>query len=423
MQQIIPKAGQGLVLECDAAGIITKVLWDDLGLSARLRTGQPLSALVERESRAKAHNFVLALRAEGATFDWELNVPLGGTITTLRFAGITSGDSLLVLAAKSNGELMKLYEALAAINNEQTNVLRGLLKERVMAERAPDPSDTSLYDELSRLNNELADAQRQLAKQNAELERLNALKNQFLGMAAHDLRSPLSILLGYSEFLLEDLRDSLSAEHVEFLETIHASSQFMLQLVNELLDVSIIESGRLELHIERTDLVGLTQHSVALNRVLAARKQINVTFHSAGEIPQLLVDPGKIRQMLDNLLSNAIKYSQPGTEVTVSLTRQGQEVILAVADQGQGIPADEMHKLFQWLGKTSVRSTGGEKSSGLGLAIAKRIIEGHRGRLWAESEVGKGSTFYVALPVEEPEAVADSPAGRADVDASRPGAA
>ncbi len=396
------EAGQGLVLECDPAGIITRVLRDDVGVGARLRAGQPLSALVERDSRAKAHSFVLTLRRERATFDWEMNVPLGETIATLRFAGIATGDSLLVLAARSNGELMKLYEALASINNEQANILRALLKERVMAERTADPTDTSLYDELSRLNNELADAQRQLAKQNAELERLNALKNQFLGMAAHDLRSPLSVLLGYSEFLLEDLRDSLSAEHLEFLEAIHTSSQFMLQLVNDLLDVSIIESGQLELHLEETDLADLVRHSVALNRVLAERKQIGMTFRCEGEIPRLFVDPGKIRQVLDNLLSNAIKYSHPGTHVTVSLAQQGSEVVLAVSDQGQGIPAGEMHRLFQWLGKTSVRGTGGEKSSGLGLAICRRIVEGHRGRLWAESAVGQGSTFYVALPVTEP---------------------
>jgi signal transduction histidine kinase len=231
------------------------------------------------------------------------------------------------------------------------------------------------------------------------LERLNALKNQFLGMAAHDLRSPLAVLMGYSEFLLDDLRDSLSPEHREFLDTIHSSSQFMLQLVNELLDVSIIESGRLDLQIDAADLAEVAQRSVTLNRVLAERKQIGVTFCQEGDIPQMFIDAGKIRQVLDNLLTNAVKYSHPDTTITVSLARRDQEVILSVADQGQGIPAEEMSKLFQWLSKTSVRSTAGEKSSGLGLAIAKRIVEGHRGRLWAESAVGQGTTFYVALPV------------------------
>ncbi len=396
---LIPHSAKGLAFECDPAGIITRVIWDDLGLGAGLRPGLPLSAIVERDSRAKAHNFALALRTEQATFDWELNIPNGDTIVTLRFAGIAKGETLLVLAAKTDAELMKLYEALTAINNAQTNTLRALMKEHTAGARAPLQHDAGLYDELSRLNNELANAQRQLAKQNAELERLNALKNQFLGMAAHDLRSPLSVLLGYSEFLLEDLRDSLSPEHLEFLDTIQSSSQFMLQLVNELLDVSIIESGRLDLHIEAADLAEVTRHSVTLNRVLAERKQISVILHQEGDIPLMWVDAGKIRQVLDNLLSNALKYSHPGTTVTVSLAQRDQEVVLSVADRGQGIPAGEMDKLFQWLSKTSVRSTGGEKSSGLGLAIAKRIVEGHRGRLWAESVVGQGTTFYVALPV------------------------
>ena len=391
---------RGLALECDPAGIITRVVRDDLGLAARLRPGQPLSALVERDSRIKAHNFALALRREQATFGWEMNVPIGEQIVTLRFAGVADGETRLVLAAESDEALMQLYEALTAINNEQANAVRALMKERTMTDLTAAQRDAALYDELSRLNNELADAQRQLAQQNAKLECLNRLKNQFLGMAAHDLRSPLAVLLGYSEFLLDDLRDSLSAEHLEFLTAIQTASQFMLQLVNDLLDVSIIESGQLELHIGVTDLTELARHIVALNRVMAERKQISMDLRQEGDIPLMLLDAGKIRQVLDNLLSNAVKYSHPGTTVTVSLARRGPKVVLSVTDQGQGISANEQEKLFQWLGKTSVKSTAGEKSSGLGLAIARRIVEGHRGRIWVESEVGKGTTFYVALPVE-----------------------
>jgi hypothetical protein len=160
IQTLIPHPTEGLAFECDPAGIITRVIWDDLGLGTRLHPGLPLSALVERDSRAKAHNFVLTLRTEQATFDWELNIPNGETIITLRFAGIAGGETLLVLAAKTDADLMKLYEALTAINNEQTNTLRALLKERAISERAPIQRDAGLYDELSRLNNELANAQR-----------------------------------------------------------------------------------------------------------------------------------------------------------------------------------------------------------------------------------------------------------------------
>ncbi|MCX7671184.1 MAG: HAMP domain-containing histidine kinase, partial [Anaerolineae bacterium] len=279
------------------------------------------------------------------------------------------------------------------------NILRASLKAHAEAERARAAHEAALYDELSRLNNELAAAQRRLAKQNAELERLNALKNQFLGMAAHDLRNPLAVILSYTEFLLDDLRDGLSATHIEFLETIQSSARFMLQLVSDLLDISIIESGRLDLQMDAVDLTALVRHSVTLNQVLAERKRIKIAFQADADIPLMFVDAGKIRQVLDNLLSNALKYSHEGTTVLVTLSREAQEVLLTVTDQGQGIPPEEMHKLFQWLGKTSVRSTAGEKSSGLGLAIARRIVEGHGGRLWAESEVGKGTTFYVALPI------------------------
>jgi signal transduction histidine kinase len=248
-------------------------------------------------------------------------------------------------------------------------------------------------------NNELSNLGRELQKRNAELVRLNDQKNQFLGMAAHDLRNPIGVILSYSECILDEAGDALSEEHRQFLTTISRSSHFMLTMLNDLLDVAKIESGRLELDLEQVDLNALIGQNVLLNRVLAAKKAIQIRFEPDGDLPPLMVDPGKIEQVLNNLISNAVKFSPAGAKVTVR-TRLGEnEVDVCVQDQGPGIPEAERRKLFQPFSRTSVRSTGGEKSIGLGLAIVQKIVQGHRGTIRVESGEGGGATFCFTLPL------------------------
>lgn len=285
--------------------------------------------------------------------------------------------------------------------NERANVLRASLKDLSLRIREAAGRDSPGFDELSRLNNELATAQREVTKKNAQLAHLNDQKNQFLGIAAHDLRNPLEVILTYSEFLLQDV-SSIPPQQAELVRTIRSSSEFMLNLVNDLLDVSKIEAGRLELDLERTGLGALVRRNVALNRVLAERKGIEIMLEEeGGEVPMVL-DPAKIEQVLNNLIGNAVKFSPRGSRVLVQVARRGESAEIAVRDQGPGIPAHEMDKLFRPFEKTSVRSTAGEKGAGLGLAIVKNIVAGHRGEIRVESTAGEGAAFVVSLPVRPP---------------------
>jgi signal transduction histidine kinase len=266
---------------------------------------------------------------------------------------------------------------------------------------AKDHRDDDLLNDSVRLNNELANLQRSLAKTNLELERLNKQKNRFLGMAAHDLRNPLTAIQMCSEYLLEESGHKLNPDELEFLAAIRSSSEFMLRLVNDLLDVAIIESGKLQLDLWPTDLKPLLSRSVMLNGILAKRKGIELRLSEYPEVPKLAVDPSKIEQVINNLLSNAVNYSKPNTTVDIRLELSESELVISVKDEGPGIPGNELDKLFRPFERTTVRTSNGEKSSGLGLAIARKIVLGHRGRIWLESEVGKGSVFYVALPIPE----------------------
>lgn len=390
----------GIAVLCDAAGTIQEIVRDGLGVAAgRVAPGQPLTALMDPACERKTESFLDALRANQAAFNWELNVPgADGGVESLHFAGAAAESGFLVVGARSRSGVASFYEELVRINNEQANALRTALKDASLQMRAQSERDSVSYDDLSRLNNELASAQRELAKSNHELARLNDQKNQFLGIAAHDLRNPLEIILTYSEFLLEDAAPALQDEQMKFIATIRSSSEFMLRLVENLLDLAKIESGKLELDLERIDLIALVERVVSLNQVLAARKRIEVRGRKQEDRLEMVVDPVKLEQVLNNLIGNAVKFSPPGSAVDVRVTAGPDAVTLSVEDRGPGVPPDELDKLFRPFERTRVRSTGGEKGTGLGLAIVKRIVEGHRGEIRVESEAGRGSTFQVSLP-------------------------
>lgn len=261
--------------------------------------------------------------------------------------------------------------------------------------------DEASFDELSRVNNEFANLQREMAKKNAELAKLIELKNRILGVAAHDLRTPLGVIMSYAHFLESDAAQTMDERQREFVTTIKRTSEFMLHMVTDLLDVTAIEGGKLTLDRQPTDLVELTRRNVKLNGVLSAPKAIAIELEAPASIPEVAFDRGKIEQVLNNLISNAVKFSHRGRAVHVSITAADGVATVAVSDQGQGIPEADLSKLFKPFSKTSVQSTAGESSTGLGLAIVRNIVEGHGGRIWVKSEVGRGSTFSFTLPLTE----------------------
>ncbi len=253
--------------------------------------------------------------------------------------------------------------------------------------------------ELAEANKQLLNMHREIAKKNLELEKLNEEKNKFLRIAAHDLRNPISAILSFSVLLMEETWTRLDENEKEFLNIIKDSGEFMLKLLNELLDLSIIESGNLHLNLEEIEITDLIYRNIALNRIIAEKKNINILFTSGFAKQRVKVDPVKTEQVLNNLISNAIKFSHTGKEIVVSADLKDDVCQIAVSDQGQGIPPADQQKLFQPFAKRSVLSTAGERSTGLGLSIVKKIVEGHGGKIWVESEVGKGTTFFVTFPL------------------------
>jgi len=261
---------------------------------------------------------------------------------------------------------------------------------------------TRIRREMLQLTNETSNLARELAKKNAELNQLNETKSHFIGMAAHDLRNPIGIIRSYSEFLLDNANQKQEAENVDFLSEILTTCDFMLHLLNDLLDITKIEAGKIRLKLQPIDLVDLIAHNLVLNRRLAEKKGIHLVFTHPEPIPSVPADPVRIEQVLNNLVSNAIKFSQGGTTVTITVFRSDTFVTVSIRDQGPGIPEDERSRLFQPFYRASIQPTGGESSTGLGLAIARKLVQEHLGQMHVESEMGQGSTFYFSLPLDGP---------------------
>jgi len=238
---------------------------------------------------------------------------------------------------------------------------------------------------------------KELEEQNQLLKSLNEQKNEFLGIAAHDLRNPIGVILGFSE-LLEEYPNE---EYKKYARIINNESSKMLNLLNDLLDISKIEAGRLDLKKIEIDYIAFIRQNININEFIAQKKRITIVTDFEMTNQTLFIDDGKMEQVLNNLIGNAIKYSYPDTKIIVKVFRANNQIVTQIIDHGQGIPANEINEIFHPFKKSSVRPTANENSHGLGLAIVKKIVEGHLGRVGVTSESGKGSVFYFMLPIEK----------------------
>ena len=256
----------------------------------------------------------------------------------------------------------------------------------------------TMISRLEETGGSIARVTAELHDRNLKLAELNDLKNEFVGMAAHDLRNPLAVLLGFTELMLNGHIGKLSEEQEQVVAVLRRDSEFMLGLVNDLLDVAMIESGKVNLDLKPVDLGALAEENIALNRLLAEKSGVKLALKRPDDLPTLTLDRPKIWQVLNNLLSNAMNFSKPGTLTAVELARAAGGVTIEVRDQGAGIPPNEMDLLFKPFSHGTTQPVEGERCSGLGLVIVKKIVESHGGTIKVESKVGAGSTFTVFLP-------------------------
>jgi PAS domain S-box-containing protein len=297
--------------------------------------------------------------------------------------------TLISLPLMVQGDLQGILEVMS--RKEEPYIKNELDLLKVIAnELSIGLSRKRLLDEITIKNVELENEKLKTEEAN------NALK-KFLATFSHELRTPLNSIVGFSDFLATDFENLPQDKIKDFMKNIHASGQHLQQLINDILDLSKIEAGKLELHIEGYPVEYFTE---SVSRVLQSeiqKKNVTLKFSTSSQVEQLFVDQTRFKQILVNLVSNAIKFSETNEKVEVEIKRIDNEFEVSVKDQGTGIKPEELPKLFKPFQQT--KSRGEKEGTGLGLAITKRLVELHGGNIKVDSTWGKGTTVTVRIPM------------------------
>jgi len=260
---------------------------------------------------------------------------------------------------------------------------------------------TQRRNELRLVQDQLVHENEDLAASNAELRRLDELRSTFLSMAAHELRSPLTAIQGCAELLADEEVGPLMATQRDYLGIIQNSSQRLLHLINNMLDVTCIDAEHLSLSPEPTDLVVLVGRAIKEFGPQAATREQQLTLRAAPALPQVACDPDRAAQIVGNLLSNALKYTPREGHISLAVEAAAEEGFLqmSVADDGVGIPPEDQDRVFSRFFRAANATRTGASGAGLGLYITRALVELHGGRIWLSSEPGSGCTFYVTFPI------------------------
>lgn len=233
-------------------------------------------------------------------------------------------------------------------------------------------------------------------------QQLESMQVDFVSMTSHELRTPITSLIGYLNTLNQEARDKLTNDQKEFLDRSIVSAQQILAIVNNILNVSKVERGAFTVSLRPIDLVELIETAVSESKILASQKNILLEFKKPdGSMPKVSADNLRISEVLNNLINNAVTYSQSGGKVEVSIQSDGKQVVTSVVDNGPGIPKEAQPKIFTKFFRVqgALDKSSNSQGSGLGLFISKSIIDLHKGQIWFESEPGKGTTFHFSLPI------------------------
>ena len=286
---------------------------------------------------------------------------------------------------------------------------RNLEKQRLRAERqslVARLKDSNRY--LMRQHAALRRADEEILQVNRQLEQSNRYKSEFLANMSHELRTPLNAILGFSEILLDVTMNLTVGERTEFLRNIHSSGQHLLGLINDILDLAKIEAGKMELKAEEMRVAEALQEVTAILEPMARQQGLQLTTIGAVEASVIKADRSKFKQVLYNLLSNAVKFTPPPGQITITVKDASDQLTISVQDTGIGMKGEDLPKLFREFEQIDGSYTRRYQGTGLGLALCRRFVQMHGGRIWAESKFGKGSTFTFTIP-REPRLALEAP--------------
>jgi PAS domain S-box-containing protein len=315
--------------------------------------------------------------------------------------------SLISTDQRIHGHLVIMHDDTARLKAEFDFRERAVIEAELNARKLAADQLAELNEELKCLNLQLEakveERTRQLEESVTEARASNQAKSEFLASMSHELRTPLNAIIGFSQVLHEQYFGSLNDKQAEYLTDIVDSGKHLLSLINDILDLSKIEAGKLELEVSGVKIAELLQNSLVMIKEKALVHNINLEVKIGKDIDgmEIIADERRLKQIMFNLLSNAVKFTPDGGAIGVEARKEGKELIISVSDTGIGIIPQEQKKLFGVFYQASGGIRDKTPGTGLGLAITKSIVEKHGGRIWMESEgINKGSRFTFTLPIQ-----------------------
>lgn len=323
---------------------------------------------------------------------------------TLYHQLVASGVAIAMPLVTSNatvGYLLVGYKASGgAYTQQDINLVRIFADELAIAVQ-----NALRFEEISRFNvtlkDEVDEATGQLRESNRKLHKLDEAKDEFISMASHQLRTPLTSVKGYLSMVLEGDVGNITQEQRKLLEEAYGSAQRMVYLIGDFLNVSRLQTGKFVLESAPVNLAHLVQEEVEQLQATAARREIRLEYHAPLNFPDTMLDDGKMRQVVMNFIDNAIYYSKPNNTVMIELTATAKEITLAVHDTGIGVPVSERHHLFTKFYRATNARRVRPDGTGIGLYMAKKVIAAHGGSIIFETKENRGSTFGFRLPLKK----------------------
>jgi signal transduction histidine kinase len=254
-------------------------------------------------------------------------------------------------------------------------------------------------DEIGRLAARVNSTSDELQRVYRELEIASQHKSDFLATMSHELRTPLNAIIGFSEVLHEQMFGELNERQLAYVDDVLAAGKHLLSLINDVLDLAKIEAGRMELDLSEVAVPEVLRSAVSLHSERASREGVDLSLTTEPEEITITADERRLRQVVFNLVSNAVKFTPADGRVDISARTEDGHVEVAVADTGPGIAAADWDTIFEEFEQTAAGRQA--EGTGLGLPLSRKLVELHGGRLWVESEVGRGSTFRFTLPLEQ----------------------
>ncbi len=305
------------------------------------------------------------------------------------------GTGLHLHIQRKDGSLVPVEISLSPVNYDDTVRVTAIIRD--ISDRVR--TEEQIRDIQERLTGELTASNRELELRNREIERANRLKSEFVASMSHELRTPLHTIIGFAELMAEELEGSLNSKQKRFISHIHKDSLHLLELINDVLDISKIEAGRLELRLETFDMDAAIEEVLATIRPQAVTKMLRLNSPQRSGAA-LHADRVRFKEVLYNLLSNAVKFTASGGHIEVEVSLDEDSATFLIADTGVGIALDEYTSIFNKFYQIGSTTKGVREGTGLGLAITKQLVEAHGGKIWVESEPGRGSRFHFMLPLD-----------------------